>query len=212
MILDEMITGFRWHLQGAQTYFGVQPDLSTFGKGMANGFSLAALVGSREFMDVGSISKPGVERTFLLSSTHGSEMSSLRAFIETVNVYREKDVCQHLWHYGAKLKKGFAELTKEFDIADRFKIEGPPISMNYVTRDADGAVSLAFRTLFAQEMARNGVLMSWIAVSLSHGDSELQKTLDAARKSLQVYVRALTDGIAGFLEGPVIKPVFRKFN
>jgi glutamate-1-semialdehyde 2,1-aminomutase len=55
-ILDEMITGFRWHLNGAQTYFGVEPDLSTFGKGMANGFSVAALVGRREIMDFGSIS------------------------------------------------------------------------------------------------------------------------------------------------------------
>jgi hypothetical protein len=74
-ILDEMITGFRWHLGGAQTYFGVDPDLSTFGKGMANGFSVAAVAGKRKYMEVGSISQPGAERTFLLSTTHGGEMS-----------------------------------------------------------------------------------------------------------------------------------------
>lgn len=211
-ILDEMITGFRWHLQGAQTYFGVEPDLSTFGKGMANGFSVAALVGRREIMDVGSISEPGAERTFLLSTTHGGEMSSLRAFIETVKVYKEKEVCQHLWRYGEKLKSGLLDLAKEIGIADQFGVDGPPISMNYVTRDASGAVSMEFRTLFAQEMARNGVLMSWIAVSLSHGDTELQMTLDAARKSLQVYAKALNDGIGKYLEGPAVKPVFRKYN
>jgi glutamate-1-semialdehyde 2,1-aminomutase len=201
-ILDEMITGFRWHLQGAQTYFGVEPDLSTFGKGMANGFSVAALVGRREIMNVGSISEVGAERTFLLSTTHGGEMSSLRAFIETVKVYKEKDVCRHLWHYGEKLRYGLLELAKEFGISDRFGIDGPPIAMNYVTRDASGAISLDFRTLFAQEMARNGVLMSWIAVSLSHGDAELQMTLDAARN----------DGIGKYLQGPSVKPVFRKYN
>ncbi|MBM4229834.1 MAG: glutamate-1-semialdehyde 2,1-aminomutase [Gammaproteobacteria bacterium] len=211
-ILDEMITGFRWHLEGAQTYFGVEPDLSTFGKGMANGFSVAALVGRREIMEVGSISEPGAERTFLMSTTHGGEMSSLRAFIETVKVYKEKNVCQHLWHYGAKLRSGLLDLAREFDLVDQFQVDGPPISMNYSTRDANGEVSMEFRTLFAQEMARNGVLMSWIAVSLSHSDTELQLTLEAARKSLQVYAKALHDGVDKYLEGPAVKPVFRKYN
>jgi len=91
-------------------------------------------------------------------------------------------------------------------------VDGPPISMNYSTRDANGEVSMEFRTLFAQEMARNGVLMSWIAVSLSHSDTELQLTLEAARKSLQVYAKALHDGVDKYLEGPAVKPVFRKYN
>lgn len=211
-ILDEMITGFRWHLQGAQTYFGVKPDLSTFGKGMANGFSVAALVGRREIMDVGSISEPGAERTFLLSTTHGGEMSSLRAFVETVKVYKEKDVCRHHWHYGEQLKSGLLGLAKELGISKQFSIDGPAIAMNYLTRDASGAISMEFRTLFAQEMARHGVLMSWIAVSLSHGQTELQITLEAARKAMQVYAKALNDGVDKYLEGPVMKPVFRKHN
>lgn len=211
-ILDEMITGFRWHLGGAQSYFGVEPDLSTFGKGMANGFSVAALVGRREVMDVGSISDPGAERTFLLSTTHGGEMSSLRAFIETVKVYKDKSVCEHLWSYGEKLKAGLLGLAGEFGISEQFGVDGPPISMNYVTRDVSGNVSMEFRTLFAQEMARNGVLMSWIAVSLSHGDTELGHTLEAARKSLRVYANALRDGVDKYLEGPAVKPVFRKYN
>ena len=211
-ILDEMITGFRWHLQGAQTYFGVVPDLSTFGKGMANGFSVAALVGRRELMDVGSISKPGAERTFLLSTTHGGEMASLRAFIETVKVYKERNVCQHHWHYGEKLRSELLGLTKELGITDHFGIDGPAIAMNYVTRDATGANSMAFRTLFAQEMARHGVLMPYLSVSLCHGETELQLTHEAARKALQVYARALNDGLGQLLEGPAVKPVFRKYN
>ena len=211
-ILDEMITGFRWHLQGAQTYFGVEPDLSTFGKGMANGFSVAALVGRHEVMNVGCISQPGAERTFLLSTTHGGEMSSLRAFIETVKVYKEENVCQHHWHYGEKLKSGLLKLAQEVGISDYFGVEGPPIAMNYVTRDASGEISMEFRTLFAQEMVRNGVLMSWIAVSLAHDDTELQLTLDAAQKALKVYCRALNDGVDKYLEGPAVKPVFRKYN
>ena len=211
-ILDEMITGFRWHLKGAQTYFGLKPDLSTFGKGMANGFSVAALVGRREVMDVGSISNLGAERTFLLSTTHGGEMSSLRAFIETIKVYKEQDVCRHHWHYGEKLRSGMIALAKELGLTDYFTIEGPSIAMNYVTRDKSGDISLELRTLFAQEMARHGVLMSWISVSLCHGESELQMTLDAARKALQIYAKALNNGVNLYLEGSVMKPVFRKYN
>ena len=211
-ILDEMITGFRWHLQGAQTYFGVTPDLTTFGKGMANGFSVAAVGGRREIMEVGAINTPGVERTFLLSTTHGGEMCGLGAFIETVNAYRERGVCEHLWNYGLKLKEGIQELARQHAIESYFSVEGPAISLNYVTRDATGGISLPLRTLFSQEMIRNGVLMPWIAISLAHGESELEFTLKAVDKALTIYKRALADGVEKFLEGPSIKPVFRKFN
>lgn len=211
-ILDEMITGFRWHLQGAQTYFGVEPDITTFGKGMANGFSVAALVGRREVMEVGSIEREGAERTFLLSTTHGGEMSGLGAFVETVRIYREEEVCRHLWAYGARLRDGLDAIARELGIADQFAMDGPAISLNYVTRDREGEMSLALRTLFSQEMVRRGVLIPWIAVSQAHGDEELALTLDAARGALEVYRRALEEGVDRYLEGPAIKPVFRRYN
>jgi len=211
-VLDEMITGFRWHLQGAQTYFDVEPDLCTFGKGMANGFSVAAVCGRREIMEVGAIDKPGAERTFLLSTTHGGEMSGLGAFIETVRIYREREVCSHLWSYGARLRDGMVAVAKECGVSEYFAMDGPAISLNYVTRDADGAPSAKFRTLFSQEMVRSGVLMPWIAVSLAHGDRELDMTLSAARKALSVYAAALGDGIERHLVGDAVKPVFRQFN
>ena len=211
-ILDEMITGFRWHLQGAQTYFGVEPDLTTFGKGMANGFSVAALVGRREVMEVGAINREGEERTFLLSTTHGGEMSGLGAFVETVRIYKQQDVCRHLWGYGARLRDGLNSLAGELGITDYFSLDGPAINLNYITRDRDGEVSLPLRTLFSQEMIRRGVLMPWIAVSQAHGDEELALTFSAARGALEVYRRALDEGVQRYLEGPVIKPVFRRYN
>lgn len=211
-ILDEMITGFRWHLQGAQTYFGVTPDLTTFGKGMANGFSVAAVGGRRDVMEVGNIKTPGMDRTFLLSTTHGGEMPGLGAFIETVNVYRQEDVCRHLWQYGQQLRDGLLAAAQRHGVQDHFKLDGPAISMNYVTRDTAGDLSPAFRTLFSQEMIRHGVLMPWIAVSLAHGAAELELTLAAADKALEVYGKALTEGIDNYLQGPEVKPVFRKYN
>lgn len=211
-ILDEMITGFRWDLHGAQRLFDVQPDLSTFGKGMANGFAVAALVGRREVMEVGAINKPGQERTFLVSTTHGGEMASLAAFLETVAVYEEKDVVKHLWDYGAQLSQGLEALAREAGMAAFFQMQGSAVSLNYVTFERAGQPSLPLRTLFSQEMIRNGVLMPWIAQSFAHGDAELQQTLEAARKALAVYAQALESGVERFLEGPAIKPVFRQFN
>lgn len=211
-ILDEMITGFRWDLRGAQKLFGVRPDLSTFGKGMANGFAVAALVGRREVMEVGAINRVGQERTFLVSTTHGGEMASLAAFLETVAVYEEKDVVGHLWNYGAKLMTGLEALAREAGVAQAFQLQGNAISMNYLTFDREGRPSLPLRTLFSQEMIRNGVLMPWIAQSFSHGEPELQRTLEAARAALKVYAQAVDAGVERFLEGPAIKPVFRQFN
>ncbi len=211
-VLDEMITGFRWHPKGAQTYFSVKPDLSTFGKAMGNGFSIAAIVGRRDVMEVGSISQEDTERTFLLSSTHGAEMCGLRAFIETEKTYREKKVCEHLWSYGESLKDGLNVIAKEYGIASHFTVEGPGISFNYVTKDASENTSFKFRTLFCQEMVRHGVLIPWIATSLAHTGAELEITFEAARQALKVYSKALNSNVEQYLEGPAVKPVFRKYN
>ena len=211
-IIDEMITGFRWHINGAQTYFGLESDLSTFGKGMSNGFAVAALVGKRELMEVGSTNTPGNERTFLLSSTHGAEMSGMGAFIETVKIYKEENVINHLWNFGEKLFYEINKLSASAGLQDYFFMDGNAVSMNYVTRDGSGNNSMHFRTLFSQEMITNGILMPWVAPSFMHKEKELHLTLNAVESALNVYKKALNDGIEKYLNGPVIKPVFRQFN
>lgn len=210
-ILDEMITGFRWHLQGASAYYGVEPDLVTFGKGMANGFSVAALGGKKEIMDLGGLFSDR-ERVFLISTTHGAEMCGLGAFVETLKVYRELDVIKRIWQSGRMLVEGANTIAKELGIGDYFEFIGVPCSPNFITKDKSGEVSLAFRTLFVQEMIKQGVLMPWVAISYSHGDDEINTTLDAIKKSLIIYSQALEGGIGKFLEGRPIKPVFRKWN
>src|SRR5690606_28759928 len=89
MILDEMITGFRWDLHGAQGVYGITPDLSTFGKGMGNGFAVAALAGRREIMERGGLHHPH-DRVFLLSTTHGAETSGLAAARAVIETYRRE--------------------------------------------------------------------------------------------------------------------------
>ena len=82
----------------------------------------------------------------------------------------------------------------------------------YFTKDKSGKTSLEFRTLFSQEMIKNEVLIPWIALSYSHGEKELELTLNAVKKSLHVYKQALEHGIEKYLKGRAIRPVFRKFN
>jgi glutamate-1-semialdehyde 2,1-aminomutase len=211
-ILDEMITGFRWDFQGAQNFYGISPDLSTFGKAMANGFAVAALTGKREIMSLGNIKEEGKERVFLTSTTHGAEMGSLGAFIKTMEILQRDHVIAHFWDYGKKLKIGMNQISEEIGINSYFYVEGYTCSLNYVTKDRQGQISLDFRTLFAQELIENGVLMPYIALCQSHGDEELEITLNAVRKSLIVYKKALEEGVGKYLLGPSIKPVFRKFN
>ncbi len=210
-ILDEMITGFRWDLQGACKYYGVEPDLVTFGKGMANGFSVAALGGKRDIMDMGGLT-PGKERVFLISTTHGAEMSSLGAFGETINVYKELNVTDHIWEMGRKLVSGLNCIAAEYSLQDYFYTEGADCSPNFVVCGKDKRPSLEYRTVFCQELIKAGILMPYIAIAYEHTDKEIDVTLEAVRKAMKVYSDALNGNVNQFIIGNVIKPVFRKYN
>lgn len=210
-ILDEMITGFRWDIQGASKYYNVKPDLVTYGKGMANGFSVAALGGKRDIMELGGLI-PGKERVFLISTTHGAEMSSLGAFIETVQVYKDLSVTDHIWDIGKKLVNGLNDIAKSLSLQNYFYIQGAECSPNFVVCDKDKEPSLEYRTVFCQEMVRHGILMPYIAIAYEHTEKEIDETLTAAEKALKVYSDALNGDVSQFITGNVIRPVFRRYN
>lgn len=211
-ILDETITGFRWDMKGAQHTYGVTPDLCTFGKAMANGFSVAAVAGKREIMSLGSIDQAGQERLFLLSTTHGAEMSGLSAFMATVDFLERNNVIPHLWQYGSDLTNVFNRVAADHGLLQHIRAAGPAANPYYATVDDQGAPWLALRTLFAQEMIRQGVLMPWLAVAYRHGEAELKRTETALQIAMSVCARAVAEGVEKYLQGPVIKPVFRKHN
>lgn len=210
-ILDEMITGFRWHIGGGQKYYGVVPDLSTFGKAMGNGFSLSALVGKKEIMEVGGLYH-NRERVFLLSTTHGAETHALAAAIETIRIYQREDVVGYLYRQGEKLRKGIEQAIDETGVKDFFQVIGRPCNLVYVTRDANGNRSQSFRTLFLQEMIKRGIIAPSLVVSFSHGDSEIYRTIEAVGEALQIYRGALEEGIEKYIKGRPVKPVYRSFN
>jgi glutamate-1-semialdehyde 2,1-aminomutase len=210
-ILDEMITGFRWHLRGAQTYYGLRPDLSTFGKAIANGFALSALVGRRDLMELGGLSHPK-ERVFLLSTTHGAETHSLAAALETIRIYESEHVIEYLYRQGVRLRSGINQAIASRRLEGYFAVLGKEPNLVYATRDENKNPSQAFRTLFLQETIKRGLLMPSLVVSFSHSDEDIDRTVAAIDEALGVYKKALEDGVDKYLVGRPVKPVYRRFN
>jgi glutamate-1-semialdehyde 2,1-aminomutase len=207
LIFDETITGFRWHVGGAQALYGVTPDLSIFGKALANGFALSALCGSREIMRLGSRERAS-DQAFLLSTTHGAETPAMAAAIRTMQIYRDEPVVEHLFRQGERLAVGVRAAAAARGLERHLTVVGFPCNLLYATLDRDGRPSQAFRALFLQETIRRGVLMPSLVVSYSHADRDVERTIEAVDGALEVYARALEDGVERHLTGPPTRPVF----
>lgn len=211
LVLDEMITGFRWHPGGAQTLYGVTPDLSSFGKAFGNGFSLSALAGKREYMERGGLHHDH-ERVFLLSTTHGAETHALAAGLEVMRIFREEPVVETMERRGERLRAGVSAAAKRHGVEAQVQALGRPQCMVFTTRDRDGEPSQPFRTLFLQETIRRGLLMPSLVLSYSHDDDDVDRTIEAIDETLAIYARALEDGVEKHLEGRPVQPVFRRYN
>lgn len=210
-ILDEMITGFRWSNGGAQELYDVVPDLSTFGKGMANGFSVSALAGKREYMERGGL-RHDKKRVFLLSTTHGGETHALAAAIATMRTFAEEPVIETLEARGNRLREGLDQVIAGHGLSDFVKIVGRPSCLVYATRDTERKPSQGYRALFLQEMIKRGVIGTSLVVSYTHTEEDIDRTIEAIDGALGVYARALDEGLDGHLIGEPCKPVFRERN
>jgi glutamate-1-semialdehyde 2,1-aminomutase len=206
-----MITGFRWHLGGGQAYHDITPDLSSFGKALGNGFSVSALVGSRDIMRLGGLDHQR-ERVFLLSLTHGAENHCLAAAMEVMSIYQEEPVIENLWRQGLRLQKAIDDVIELRGVKGYFRLTGRPCCLTYATLDANHQPSQEFRTLFLQETIRRGILAPSLIVSYVHTDADIDRTVDAMDSALAIYKRALEDGIDKHLAGRAVKPVWRRFN
>ena len=209
-ILDEMITGFRWHLGGAQMRHDIKPDLSTFGKALANGFSVSALAGKREFMQLGGFDHDR-ERVFLLSTTHGGETHGLAAAIATMQVYRDEPVIDTLWQRGQRLADGLRAAATSTGVADYVPILGQPCCLVFGSRNLQGEPSQPFRTLLMQEIIRRGILATSLVVNFSHSEADIDRTIEAFAEAFVIYRHALDEGIDKYLRGRPVKPAIRPF-
>lgn len=110
LVFDEIVTGFRIAMGGAQEYFGVTPDLSVFGKGIANGMPLSVYCGKREVMSV-----LGSDRV-VVTSTFGGEALAISAALACLDVHRQEDVVAALWRTGRSMWEGVNRLCEEFEL------------------------------------------------------------------------------------------------
>ena len=204
LVFDEVITGFRLSLGGAQEYFGVAPDLACFGKAMANGFPLSAVVGRRDVMELFN--------EIFFSFTFGGEALSLSACLATIEVMRERGVIDWLWTQGGKLKDGYNALAGEFGLEDYTECIGLAPRTVITFMDENGAESMLMKSLFQQECLKGGVLFAaGHNICYSHSDNDIDHTLEVYRSALQVLAQAVRENdLMSRLEGKPVEPVFRK--
>jgi glutamate-1-semialdehyde aminotransferase len=204
LVFDEIVTGFRVSEGGAQEYYGVTPDLACFGKAMANGYPLSAVVGQRELMTV-------FDEIFF-SFTFGGDTLALAAAQATLEKIRRDHVVEHLWRQGKTIQSEFNALVRECGLAGRLECIGLPPRTVVTFRDAAGADSLILRSLFQQEMIKRGILfLVGFNLALAHGDGEVEQVLEASRAALRVVADAVEDdAVEQRLEGPAVEPVFRR--
>lgn len=212
-ILDETIAGLKWTMRGGQGYFKIAPDLSVWGKGLANGFSACALSGRREIMAIGG-SNPTGRKLFLVSTTHGAESCGLAAMLKTIDIFQRTDVIGDNWRRGARLKEGLLASVRARGFEGHLVVKGYPCLLLFTFAGLPEARGLEWKTLLMQEMARHGVLSQGVLYpTLSHDDAIIDETVAAFDRALvRVGEAWQTGSTTGFLDGPAIKPVFRKFQ
>lgn len=203
LIFDEMWTGFRMALGGAQEYFGITPDLATYSKAVANGMPISILTGKKEIMQL-------ADEDIFFYTTFGGEALSLAAVKATIAEMKEKNVQAYLVEQGAKLKDGYNKIAGELGL-DYTKASGYNWR-SIITFDAKAGDPLILKSLVQQEMIKRGVLWGGFHnMSFSHTDEDIDYTLKAYEQVLPILKKAVDDGNASeLLRGKPVQPVFRK--
>jgi glutamate-1-semialdehyde 2,1-aminomutase len=171
LILDEIVTGFRFDLMGAQKMFGIKGDLVCFGKGMGNGLPITAITGPEEFMKVFD--------ELWVSSTNNSESLSMAGTIATINEMKTKKTIEHCWKMGTKLFEGWNKIADENNLNS--KMIGYPIRMKLQCFDSKNNPSNDLKALTIQEMIKKGIFMSpgVTFLSYSHTVQDIEFTLQS---------------------------------
>jgi glutamate-1-semialdehyde 2,1-aminomutase len=203
LVFDEMWTGFRLALGGAQERFGVRADLACFSKAIANGMPISVVTGRRDVMAL-------CDKDVFFFTTFGGEALSLAAAKATIGELRARRVPEQLERQGDKLKAGYNALAAELGL-DYTRCVGYGCR-SLVTFDARAGDPLEMKSLVQQELIRQGVLWGGFHnMSFSHSDADVDHTLGAHREALAVLRDAVAAGdVRGRLRGEPVEPVFRR--
>lgn len=185
-ILDEMRSGFRLSLGGAQEFFDIQADLATYSKALSNGYPVSAIVGRRDVLS-------GIGRTKMTSTFFGNSYE-MAAALATITVLQETDAIKHIWAMGRLFEKGISELIDECDAPAVFHGYPPYPYIEFTLADEDR--NRRIRNAFYIETARCGVLFHpnhhWY-LSAAHTESDINETLDICRRGFEVISQMLTE-------------------
>ena len=205
LIFDEMWTGFRIALGGAQEFFNVDADMATFSKAVANGMPLSILTGRAEVMKV-------LEKDVFFYATFGGEALSLAAAKATITELRENNVPDYLAKQGKKLKDGYNNIAEELGITYTKCIGYECRSL--ITFDPSAGNPLEIKSLVQQEMIKRGILWGGFHnMSYSHSDEDIKYTLKVYREVLPLLKKAVDENnVRGYLKGEPVEPVFRKVS
>jgi len=203
LIFDEMWTGFRLALGGAQEYFGVQADLATFSKAVANGMPISILTGRKDIMRL-------CEKDVFFFTTFGGEALSLAATKATVSELQEKRVPEHLAVQGKKLKQSYNAMARELGI-EYTSCNGFDCR-TIVTFDGKAGNPLEMKSLVQQEMIKRGILWSGFHnMCYSHTDEDIAYIIEAYREVLPILKKAVdSNSVREHLCGIPVEPVFRR--
>jgi len=203
LVFDEVITGFRYALGGAQSMFGVTPDLASFGKSMGNGMPISAVLGRADIMHE-------MENVFI-SGTFGGEALSLAASIATIDKMKREPVIERLWQTGTLLATEVARLAAGHGLSQVFSLLGRAPWMILAVQDHPTARKEAIKTLFAREMLRAGVLfLASHNVCYAHDAEDIGRVLAAWDIALAKVAEELATGrLEQRLPCPAVMPVFK---
>ena len=186
LIFDEIRTGFRYDMGGGQKVFGVTPDLACFGKAMANGMPISALVGKRDIMQ--KMNTPDV----FYSGTFFGETLSLAAALATIKKLEQKDIITHLWIEGSRLEYQIKHLIATYKLEEEISVTGEhcDTKVNFIGKHKDKV-----RSLFMTEMFQQGVLIiNGNTLSYAMREPEYRRIVTAYANTFETIRKALKDG------------------
>lgn len=200
LIFDEVVDGFRFSIGGAQQYFGVTPDLATFGKAAANGMPLSIVAGKKEILDA-------VDKDIFISTTFGGETLSLAAGIAVMQELKNKDVTARIWSLGKKIKQETNAMAQRIGV--NIELKGYPCRMAFEYADNQGKQDWLYNSIFMQECVKRGVLLGWsIFPCYAHTDNDIDFTLNVFEDAMKVYKQAIESGNpASYMQGEPLKIV-----
>lgn len=203
-VFDEIVSGWRPHLGGAQAYYGVTPDLSCFGKAMGNGMPIAALVGKKEYMTI-------IEKVFL-SSTFGGETLSIAASIAVIEKMQKLAVPSLLASTATYLKNEINAQIKKIGISEHLEIGGVSWWPRILFKNTGVADTMLATSLLRQELAEAGILHgAGISMCYAHCVDEVpQEIVRRWSLALENYKTAITSNKPEtFLRGEVMRPPYQ---